>query len=158
MNKNAQISTIVLVILIVLTGAIVYIGLNLVGVFEKDKELNCNVDEPFTCKEVIITAQSQDSDNLLDNYIVLEAENVDNVEVVPNSISSSSCNNAFVEEVTDKSSDIKEIKILLSCFEGVKDEIVEGNLEIVYTSGSGIQNVYKSRLQFTTKRIKSTGN
>ena len=71
MNKNAQISTIVLVILIVLTGAIVYIGLSLSGVFKEDIELNCNVDEPFTCKEVIITAQSQSSDNLLNNYVIV---------------------------------------------------------------------------------------
>jgi len=131
MKKNQLIS--LLVFLIIIVGII--ITLLLVSYFVPIKqERGCNVQGPFTCKEVKVFTQEQLDQQ---NYVLLEATDVQELRIIPESISINPCTNAYLDETLLINSGNKDLKILLECPIGVENETVEGSLEILYMTLKG---------------------
>lgn len=145
MVRKSQLSTTNLVILIIIIGIIVILALSNIPV-SKGK---CEIKEPFTCKELkIVTGATVDSGN----YILLTADNIEDVKVIPESVNAGQCNTAYVDRASFDSSQHKDVKIILECPEE-SEEIVAGSLELLYRTSNG--EVRKNELEFSQKVIKN---
>ncbi|MFH1311192.1 MAG: Ig-like domain-containing protein [Nanoarchaeota archaeon] len=146
MKKNQLIS--LLVFLIIIVGII--ITLLLVSYFVPIKqERGCNVQGPFTCKEVKVFTQEQLDQQ---NYVLLEATDVQELRIIPESIRMSTCINAYLDQSSLINSGNKEVKIILECPIGVENETIIGSLEILYMTLKG--DVKKAKLMFNVRRVK----
>lgn len=132
------ISIIILTLLIV--GSLFFI--NKLGLSDNNtiENYQCNISEPFTCKETALDTLG--SINKV-AYVILGVDqtssSINNIKIVSTSESLSKCSRIYLDEEYYKSKNYNEIKIVLECNNMSLSKIYSGLL-LEYQSAEGINN------------------
>ena len=146
--KKAQLKrgffVLALIILVIVIGIILITNKKIIKTQERSI---CAIEEPFTCKELKISTTSDYSKN----YILLNAKDLQDVRIIPQSINIQKCSNAIIDKNTFEDSQKKQVRILLDCSPGSKDEKIIGSLELLYRLTDN--SVKKTKIDFGASRI-----